>query len=54
LPPVRRPARFVYECSSCGVQVPRQRQGTWSCSRCAPRFDPKFLLHLQSVSGGSG
>jgi predicted SprT family Zn-dependent metalloprotease len=54
LPPVRRSARYVYGCPSCGLQVPRQRQGRWSCGRCAPRFDPKFLLSLQSVSGGSG
>ena len=53
LPPVRRPARYVYECASCGVQVPRQRQGTWSCGRCASRFDQAFLLRLQSVSGGN-
>jgi hypothetical protein len=50
LPPARRPARYVYGCPSCGVQVPRHRQGTWSCGRCAPRFDPNFLLQLQSVS----
>jgi hypothetical protein len=53
LPPVRRPARYVYGCPSCGVRVPRQRRGTWSCARCAPRFDPQFLLRLQSVPGGS-
>jgi predicted SprT family Zn-dependent metalloprotease len=53
LPPVRRPARYIYECSSCGVRVPRQRQGTWSCGRCAPRFDSKFLLRLQSPCGGN-
>jgi hypothetical protein len=51
LPPVRRPARYVYGCPSCGARVPRQRQGTWSCGRCAPRFNPKFLLRLQSESG---
>ena len=28
-----------------------QRQGTWSCGRCAPRFDPRFLLRLQSACG---
>ncbi len=53
LPPVRRPARYVYGCPSCGVRVPRQRQGTWSCGMCAPRFDPNFLLRLQSVAGGN-
>jgi hypothetical protein len=49
LPPKRRPARFVYECPSCGVAVPRQRQGTWSCGMCAPRFDPRFILRLKSA-----
>jgi hypothetical protein len=50
LPLARRPARYVYGCPTCGVQVPRHRQGRWSCGRCAPRFDPNFLLQLQSVS----
>lgn len=52
LPPVRRPARYVYECPSCRVRFPRQRQGTWSCGKCAPRFDSKFQLRLQAVLGG--
>lgn len=52
VPPVRRPARYVYGCPSCGVRVPRQRPGTWSCARCAPRFDPRFLLSLQPAGGG--
>ena len=51
VPPVQRPARFVYWCPSCGVRVPRQRQGTWSCGRCAPRFDPRFMLRLQTARG---
>ena len=51
LPPTRRPARFVYECPSCGVVVPRQRLGTWSCGRCAPRFNPQYILRLQSARG---
>ncbi len=51
VPPIRRPARYVYWCPSCGVEVPRQRQGTWSCGRCASRFDPRFILRLQLVSG---
>ena len=33
VPPVRRPARYVYGCPSCGVRVPRQRPGTWSCGQ---------------------
>jgi hypothetical protein len=51
LPPTQRPVRYLYWCASCGVRVPRQKQGTWSCGRCAPRFDPRFILRLQSVSG---
>jgi hypothetical protein len=50
VPPMRRPARYLYCCPSCGVRVPRQRQGTWSCGRCAPRFDRRFILRLQSAS----
>ena len=52
VPPVRRPGRYVYGCPSCGIRVPRQRPGTWSCARCAPRFDPRFLLRLQPAGGG--
>src|SRR5215208_5678639 len=52
VPPVRRPARYVYACPSCGVRVPRQRSGNWSCGRCAPRFDARFLLRLQPALGG--
>lgn len=44
--PVRRPARFLYQCPGCGVQVPRQRRGTWSCARCSPRFDSRYVLQL--------
>jgi hypothetical protein len=51
LAPKRRPARYVYACPSCGVVIPRQRLGTWSCGRCAPRFSPRFILRLQSARG---
>lgn len=46
--PVRRPARFIYACPVCGVAIPRRRQGTWSCGRCSPRFDGRFVLQLIS------
>lgn len=46
IPPVRRPARFLYACPACGGTVPRRRRGTWSCGRCAPRFDRRFELEL--------
>jgi predicted SprT family Zn-dependent metalloprotease len=47
LVPVRRqPYRYVYACPSCNVRVPRKRRGTWSCARCAPAFDRRYLLRL--------
>ena len=51
LPPVRRPARYVYRCSNCGIDVPRQRKGVWSCGRCSPRFDARFVLYLTAANG---
>ncbi len=53
LPPVRRPARYIYECPSCSMRVPRQRTGRWSCGRCARQFDPRFILRLHSAGGGA-
>lgn len=50
LPISRRPPRYVYQCPSCGVSVPRRKKGTWSCGRCAPRFDRRFVL--QAVATG--
>lgn len=44
--PVRRRAKFHYACPGCGASVPRQRRGTWSCGRCSPQFDPRFILQL--------
>lgn len=49
IPPVRRPARFLYRCPSCDLTIARQRAGTWSCGRCAPRFDARFVLQLVSA-----
>jgi hypothetical protein len=51
LPITRRPARYLYGCSTCGVTIPRQRKGTWSCPQCAPRFDARYILHLQEMRG---
>lgn len=45
-PVARRPAKFTYACPGCGVEVPRRKRGTWSCGRCSPRFDPRFVLQL--------
>lgn len=50
LPAPRRPARYLYRCPACGMAIPRQKQGTWSCGRCAPRFDRRFLLQPAAVS----
>jgi predicted SprT family Zn-dependent metalloprotease len=54
LPPQRRPFRWMYACPGCGVTVPRRRKGTWSCARCSPRFDPRFVLQLVGEAPGSG
>ena len=50
LPIARRPLRYVYGCPSCGATVPRRRRGTWSCGRCAPTFDRRFILQPVVVS----
>lgn len=46
IPPKRRPIKFVYQCPRCGVKVGRRKRGTWSCGRCAPRFNPHLVLRL--------
>lgn len=46
IPPKRRAVRYVYQCPSCKVRVGRRKQGTWSCGRCASRFDPRLVLRL--------
>jgi hypothetical protein len=50
LPAPRRPVRYLYRCPACGVSIPRRRKGLWSCGRCAPRFEPRFIL--QPVAAG--
>jgi hypothetical protein len=42
----RHPYRYLYECPRCRVTIRRRRRGTWSCARCASRFDPKLVLRL--------
>ena len=44
LPVSRRPARYLYRCPSCGASIPRQKRGTWSCGRCSPGFDRRYIL----------
>lgn len=49
--PKRRPGKYIYACPGCGNRVPRRVRGTWSCARCAPGFDPRFVLQLVSSTG---
>ncbi len=44
VPIPRRPARYLYGCPNCGASVPRHRKGIWSCARCAPTFDRRYIL----------
>jgi hypothetical protein len=46
LPVATRPPRFLYACPRCNLTVQRRRRGTWSCGRCARRFDPQLILRL--------
>lgn len=46
VPVKRQPPRYVYACPGCGTEFARQRQGRWSCGRCSPRFDSRFVLQL--------
>ena len=45
-PAARRPYKWVYACPVCGVTVHRKRRGTWSCARCSPTFDRRFVLKV--------
>jgi predicted SprT family Zn-dependent metalloprotease len=53
LPVNRRPVRYLYECPGCRRQVGRRRKGTWSCGKCAPVFDQRYILRLAADEGGS-
>ena len=50
-PPVRRPYKWVYACPGCGVTVYRKRKGTWSCARCSPTFDRRYVLKVVAELG---
>ncbi|MGN6484001.1 MAG: hypothetical protein ACTHMX_06310 [Thermomicrobiales bacterium] len=51
--PVRRRApKYVYACPGCGARVARRKQGTWSCGRCAPVFDRRYVLRLVETLDG--
>jgi len=45
-PAVRRPYKWIYACPGCGVTVYRKRKGTWSCARCSPTFDRRYVLKV--------
>jgi ribosomal protein L37AE/L43A len=42
----RRPVKHQYRCPGCGLTVGRRRKGVWSCSRCAPTFDRRFIMRI--------
>ncbi len=46
LPVQRRAVKYRYACPRCGVVVDRRRKGTWSCGRCSPRFDRRYVLTI--------
>jgi predicted SprT family Zn-dependent metalloprotease len=46
LPAKRRPAKYHYACPGCGTRVARRKRGTWSCGRCSPVFDRRFVLQF--------
>jgi predicted SprT family Zn-dependent metalloprotease len=56
--PKRRPIKYFYACPACELEVGRRRRGTWSCGRCSPVFDRRFVLTLvreiESADEGSG
>jgi predicted SprT family Zn-dependent metalloprotease len=54
LPVRRRPLRYLYACPRCGMQVRRRVRGTWSCGRCAPRYDGRYRLQLVGEVAGVG
>ena len=53
--PIRRqPLRYRYRCPGCGAEIARRRRGTWSCARCSPSFDRRFVLQLIADDGPAG
>jgi predicted SprT family Zn-dependent metalloprotease len=47
LPVRRREVRYLYRCPGCQRSIERKRQGVWSCARCAPRFDQRYIFVLE-------
>jgi len=54
LPPVQRPFKWLYACPGCGITVRRKRRGTWSCGRCSPTFDRRFVFQLVGEISAGG
>lgn len=49
-----RSYRWIYACPGCGVKVYRKRRGTWSCGRCSPVFDRRFVLKIVAEIESAG
>ena len=47
LPVKRREVRYLYRCPGCQRSIERKRRGIWSCARCAPRFDQRYIFVLE-------
>ena len=47
LPVRRRNVRYLYRCPGCQQTIERKRQGIWSCARCSPRFDRRYIFVLE-------
>jgi predicted SprT family Zn-dependent metalloprotease len=54
LPVQRRPYRYVYACPACGMRVMRKRRGTWSCGRCSPTFNRRYVLRIVEEMPANG
>jgi len=52
LPVKRRAPKYLYRCPGCSRAFPRGRKGIWSCGRCSPTFDKRFVLVLESEFPG--
>lgn len=53
-PLLRRPPRYIYECSGCGAEYPRQKRLVMaSCGYCSKsgRYDKRFKLKLRESLG---
>ena len=54
LPVKRREPKYVYACPGCGARVARRKRGTWSCGRCSPVFDKRYVLQLVEMLDNAG